>query len=465
MNLTIRAQHTHSELGASFASKMADMDEDIARLPSNGTSTHIETDLSDETQDFRMLNHLSFLADPSQSSLPKRGEKDFEPNPTEFQADVLAASRRAMHNALSYPRLHHPKHRIVGVYAPDGPAAPSIAPVTEGETQNTELKSGKARGTKLGVHQDACVYVANPKGQFFKTMGQGDRWNRVWLLPEEALYMLERGSLEIRWPVSATGCGDAGNAGDSGIPMSLQAAYACFIGRGGLTIDRFTVYTGLKRLGYTLTRAPAWYDDTEESSVGSETQEPVRVGAGLVGVYEQFMKWLQTPSPRTATLPLVGIGIHRSYSDIYRKLSIIPWHDPTLPQSKAPRTEAPFRVVFHVYKPSTPFRKSAPPAPDLRIAVIDSRTHSMPTLSQLGALLESTPLDPPQGEKMDRQLYMRLRQGYRNVILAVIDQGVVSYLRVADAAFGKEKLYENRGTTQGNKVGGFSKSKKKPKGR
>jgi tRNA-splicing endonuclease subunit Sen54 len=342
------------------------------------------------------------------------------------------------------------------------------------------LKPGKAPGTKLGVHPDACVFVTNPKGQFFKTMGQGDRWNRVWLFPEEALYMLERGSLEIRWPVSATGCGDAGDAGDSGIPMSLQAAYACFIGRGGLSIDRFTVYTGLKRLGYTLTRAPGWCDDTEESR-DSEMQEPVRVGAGLVGVYERFMKWLQTPSTRTAAIPLVGVGIHRSYSesvlealmdkqtnflgDIYRKLSIIPWHDPTVSQSPAPRTEAPFRVVFHVYKPSTPFRKSAPPAPDFRIAVIDSRTHSMPTLSQLGALLESTPLDPPRGEKMDRQLYMRLRQGYRNVILAVIDQGVVSYLRVADAAFGKEKLYENRGTPQGNKVGGFSKSKPKPKGR
>jgi tRNA-splicing endonuclease subunit Sen54 len=317
---------------------MADMDEDVARMPSNDTSTHIETDLSDETQDFRMLNHLSLsvllrepvspsmsspvtksmhhsLADPSQSSLPKRGEKDFEPNPTEFQADVLAASRRAMHNALSYPRLHHPKHRIVGVYAPDGPAPPSIAPVPEGETQNTELKPGKAAVTKLGIHPDACVYVANPKGQFFKTMGQGDRWNRVWLLPEEALYLLERGSLEIRWPVSATGCGDTGDAGDSGIPMSLQAAYACFIGHGGLTIDRFTVYTGLKRLGYTLTRAPGWYDDTEKSGVDSETEEPVRVGAGLAGVYERFMKWLQTPSLTTATIPLVGVGIHRSYSE------------------------------------------------------------------------------------------------------------------------------------------------------
>lgn len=38
-------------------------------------------------------------------------------------------------------------------------------------------------------------------------------------------------------------------------------------------------------------------------------------------------------------------------------------------------------------------------------------------------------------------LYMRLRHGYRNVVLAVVDQGVTSFLRVADCAFGKEKLY------------------------
>lgn len=53
---------THSPLARGFGSfvpKMADMDEDVARLPSNDTSTHIETDLSDETQDFRMLNHIS----------------------------------------------------------------------------------------------------------------------------------------------------------------------------------------------------------------------------------------------------------------------------------------------------------------------------------------------------------------------------------------------------------------------
>lgn len=82
---------------------------------------------------------------------------------------------------------------------------------------------------------------------------------------------------------------------------------------------------------------------------------------------------------------------------------------------------------------------------------MNARTHTtIPTSAQLGALLESTPLDPPVGEKMSRQLYQRLRYGYRNVILAVVDEGVVSYLRIADSAFGKEKLYKEK-NAKGNK--------------
>jgi len=122
----------------------------------------------------------------------------------------------------------------------------------------------------------------------------------------------------------------------------------------------------------------------------------------------------------------------------------------------------PFRVIFHVYKPSTPIKKSAWPAPDFRIAVVNTREQtSIPTLAQLGALLESTPLDPPRGEKMDRLMYMRLRHGYRNVVLAVVDQGVTSFLRVSDAAFGKEKLYENKGGPTGPKRHGNFRPKKR----
>jgi tRNA-splicing endonuclease subunit Sen54 len=150
--------------------------------------------------------------------------------------------------------------------------------------------------------------------------------------------------------------------------------------------------------------------------------------------------------------------------DVYRKLAIIPWYDPvTAPERHPFDTAPPFRVVFHVYKPSTPFKKSAPPLPDFRIAVVSTRDQTtMPTMTQLGALLESTPLDPPRGEKMERMMYMRLRHGYRNVVMAVVDQGVVSYLRIADSAFGKEKLYENKGGPQGPKR---SRTNQKPRKR
>ncbi|PLN83934.1 putative tRNA splicing endonuclease subunit [Aspergillus taichungensis] len=452
---------------------MADTDEAAIHMPSND-SAHIDTDLSDETQDFRMLNHLTFLTDGSQGNLPKRGEKDFEPNPTLFQADILSASRQAMHNALAYPRLHHPRNQVIGIYAPDGPAPPSVAQAPkqmdtvpeDNDTQpqqpeDTTATAGdadagppKAAGTEMGVPAESCVYVTNPKGQYFKTIGRADRWNRVWLLPEEALYLLERGSLDIRWPISSTGCSGESETADSGIPMSLQAAYACFLGHGGLNMERFSVYTGLRRLGYTLVRAPGWYDDADEGDCSAEdAQTQSRQGPGLAGVFGRFMQWLSDSPSCPVAGPLVGLGIHRSYDDIYRKLSIIPWHDPTAPRSESRPTSPPFRVVFHVYKPSTPFRKSAPPPADFRIAVVNARETAVPTLAQMSALLESTPLDPPKGVKMDRVLSLRLRQGYRSVILAVVDQGVVSYLRVADSAFGKEKLYKLQGPKPNQKRG------------
>lgn len=119
-------------------------------------------------------------------------------------------------------------------------------------------------------------------------------------------------------------------------------------------------------------------------------------------------------------------------------------------------------MIFHIYKPSTPIKKSAWPVPDFRIAVVNTREQtSIPTLAQIGALLESTPLDPPRGEKMDRLMFMRLRHGYRNVVLAVVDQGVASFLRISDAAFGKEKLYENKGPPTGPKHRGNFRPKKR----
>ncbi|EAS28504.3 tRNA splicing endonuclease subunit [Coccidioides immitis RS] len=460
---------------------MADADEDGMLRPSSvDPSSSIDHDVSDETQDFRFLNNVSFFSDPTQQTLPRRGEKDFEPNPTLHQADTLAASRDAMHNALVFPRLHNPRNKVVGIFCPDGILEP-VTPRPDQALTETDAEIGFPEGedegnlsapTKQDVDRqvyrprgaDLCVCVPNPRGQYFRAMGQADQFNRMWLLPEEALYLLERGSMDIRWPLESfesKGMIDAADAMEQGVPMSLQAAYACFIGRGGLSIERYTVYAGLKRGGYVVIRAEGWEEnnsgipETAETDQGMEdvSTEPQ---PGLLGRLSRlFYSIINSQSAcSTAHGPVIGLGIYRSYNDIYRALSIIPGFKPDIPDSdpkiisSIAHSTSPYRLAFNVYKPSTPFRKSLPGTPDFRLAVINARTHpTLPSLTELGSLLASTPLTPPRGEKLDRLMYMRLRHGWRNVILGIVDQGVVSYLRVADAGFCKEPLYEQKLTT------------------
>jgi tRNA-splicing endonuclease subunit Sen54 len=251
-----------------------------------------------------------------------------------------------MHNALAYTRLHNPKKVVIGIYAPDGPAPPppSTAHSASGQPevgddhragtghkdgsteQNQQQKAQPAFSRSFGISSDACVYVMNPKGQFFQTMGQADRWGRVWLLPEEALYLLERGSMDIRWPASITGA-TAGEDGQDhaieedelGIPMSLQAAYTCFVGRSGLTLERFSVFSGLKRLGYTLLRAPTWHDESEEATAGDTSRLQSSEAAMRTPFFDSIRKlfgfiWDINGTKASTSYPLIGLGIHRSYS-------------------------------------------------------------------------------------------------------------------------------------------------------
>lgn len=223
-----------------------------------------------------------------------------------------------MHNALAHPRIHHPKTHVVGIYAPDGPTPPSHVQVSDGKG--------------VGVHPDSCVCVRAAKGQIFKSMGQADRWNRIWLLPEEALYLLERGSLDIRWPNPETVAEEEGVVHEAvpAIPMSLQAAYACFMGRGGLTLERYSVFTGLRRLGYVITRAPGWDDiarvDSKEVRKDAYTQ-PRQRGPGLAGILSGIFDWLHDPLSTTSTSagPVVGCGIHRNYSKSCSSLASKPF--------------------------------------------------------------------------------------------------------------------------------------------
>jgi tRNA-splicing endonuclease subunit Sen54 len=71
---------------------------------------------------------------------------------------------------------------------------------------------------------------------------------------------------------------------------------------------------------------------------------------------------------------------------------------------------------------------------------------------------------------MQRHSYMRLKHGYRNVILAVVDRGVISYLRLGDAGFGLERMYgitpkRGLGSKRGARISGGGRGGKARGGR
>lgn len=175
------------------------------------------------------------------------------------------------------------------------------------------------------------AYTEDPKGPLFKSMGRvypgkedplGPRTageNRVWLLPEEVIYLLERGTIDVRWPA------DEDDEDKMGLPMSLQGAYAAFIGLenesgGGLTFEEYSVYAGLKRSGYSVHRAPSW--DGPGDPPSDECFPSIHGTSWGIGLLKN--KWQNIFIPRAATEseqkngPLATPGLYRSYGMFVR---------------------------------------------------------------------------------------------------------------------------------------------------
>ena len=235
---------------------MADADEDLIPAsplhPSSTMEEDPDDDLEDLTQDYRLLT----TSRTTPTTLPKRGTKDFEPNPTLAQSSALDASRQAMHNALWSIRVHAAgKNHNVGIYVGD----------RERRREERFRISFEGEGEEC-----RCVVVCKWRSTLAKTMGRADRRGWVWLLPEEALYLVERGSLDVRWGEVQQQLQQEDEEEEeerdpepAELPMSLQGAYATLIGTSGLSLERYLVYAGLKRAGYILQRAPTWFDEQD----------------------------------------------------------------------------------------------------------------------------------------------------------------------------------------------------------
>ena len=200
---------------------------------------------------------------------------------------MLAASRDAMHDALALRRAHPPSSRPVC----------ELDPVA---------------GTRV---------VRRPMGQHFRTVGKADRTGVLHLTPEEALYLLERGSMELRLrgghartEAEAEAEAEAGAEGEEGLMLGLQSAYAMLLGREGLTLERFQVYAGLKRSGYIVMRAPGWDGWAWAQGATSE---------GVDSDPQGYLSWLRSlivGMTAGRSRPMVAVGLYRSYGRLRTQL-------------------------------------------------------------------------------------------------------------------------------------------------
>lgn len=203
-----------------------------------------------------------------------------------------------MYTTLSFPRRASSKSISYAIWHPDLARASLVL----------------ARGVVLeGVGHS----VARPLG------GQvGKTYKRLELLPEEAIWLIERGSL-FCWreldlqDVKASGLGNApGLENVLGAPMSVQQAYTAILGTAGLTMERFQVYAYLKRLGYNVTRARA-PDGMYPRAAGADILDAA--GGGVEkGAHSSVALGLPTSTSTSFAWLFQPLGFVRSLAHVLR---------------------------------------------------------------------------------------------------------------------------------------------------
>ena len=420
-----------------------------------------EDALEDEMPDFKLFSAMLNRKGVTSKSI-RKGEKDFESHGTQAQDGALESSRKAMEEVLGYTRVHRRDGWVRAWYFPEKWA---------GEGDEDALDNGLCL-------KDRVVVVEHEKGSWIKDIGRvvpsakdPAIGARLWLLPEEALGLVERGTLDLWWPdrtlqeiFPGPGPADRSEFGpedyEVGVPLSLEACYAMLIGedgeRGKVSLSKYQVYTHLKRSGFHILRAPPSTGPPEPKATPPEP-----------ALWERLLSLITWDRQASVNPwgPLVRPGLYRAYRPIYQRLAILPRHQPTIKASSSlseyPEPEEPFRVFYHVWKTGrATFSKKNPPPPDFRIAVSNTSSSCVPDISQLDALLlSSCPYEPPPEYMRQNglgKMYQRLKHGHRNVLIAVVDAGLVNFIRFGEGAFGEEKLYErfDAGPGRGGRKGG-----------
>ncbi|XP_030590758.1 tRNA-splicing endonuclease subunit Sen54 isoform X1 [Archocentrus centrarchus] len=91
------------------------------------------------------------------------------------------------------------------------------------------------------IPSEQIVELRSPAGKFWQTMGFSANGKQC-LLPEEALYLMECGNLQVFY---------------EDLPLSIQDGYEKFLSTSTVSLRQYQVFAHLKRLGYVVLRFDA----------------------------------------------------------------------------------------------------------------------------------------------------------------------------------------------------------------
>lgn len=429
-----------------------------------------EVDIEDEVQDWKALNKLSKGAEV----IPKRGEKDFEPDGTSVQTSLLDDSRNAMYQALSHPRGHNAKQELIAVWIP---------------------KENKA-------------LVPHAKGGFFKDMGRavnfGDKIHGLWLSPIETVYLVERGSLlvyltnnEFEEFLSNDQHEFNYQKLDS---LSLSHLYTLLFDGNRKSIERYQVFAYLKRHGYLIQDFRQLDDESQYSKFTKYLQGHTLLFKTIQkSVIDSVCSAFALPFFKSFYSIFQRIGLfayppyndlhfktkhYFNYSGIFRSLKLIPSYSTYDSLYTAPKKDPAYTIDFNIWKPKPSFSKKNPPMPDFQVCVINTNITPFPKLQDIHGLLNEInyrfpekklteapkvitkpkkPTAPTKRElKLQRQkerqsrldpkiqsrnAYLKLRDNKfkfgssnRSIILALVQDGVINFMNIGEGDFALENF-------------------------
>ncbi|CAI5111906.1 CRE_HP_G0129550.mRNA.1.CDS.1 [Saccharomyces cerevisiae] len=422
-------------------------------------------------QDWSQL--ASLVSKNAALSLPKRGEKDYEPDGTNLQDLLLYNASKAMFDTISDSiRGTTVKSEVRGYYVP---------------------------------HKHRAVLL-KPKGSFMQTMGRADSTGELWLDFHEFVYLAERGTILPYYRLEAGS--NKSSKHETEILLSMEDLYSLFSSQQEM--DQYFVFAHLKRLGFILKPS------NQEAAVKTSFFPLKKQRSNL-----QAITWRLLSLFKIQELSLFSGFFYSKWNFFFRKYTTSPQlyqglnrlvRSVAVPKNKKELLDAQsdrefqkvkdIPLTFKVWKPHSNFKKRDPGLPDFQVFVYNKNDdlQHFPTYKELRSMFSSLDYkfeflseieddddwetnsyveDIPRKEyihkrsaksqteksessmkasfkkktaqsstKKKRKAYpphiqqnRRLKTGYRSFIIAIMDNGLISFVKMSEADFGSESVW------------------------